>query len=121
MSDNPVPGTPSVTEIQARLDHVSQLLRESRSIDARSRKELKRLVEELGSILQSGDVAPAEAASLAETAAHLAEALQHRHDSGRLAQLRDRIERGVLAAEAEAPVTSGVVMQLLDVLANLGI
>jgi len=121
MSDNPVPGTPSVPEIQARLDRLAQLVRESHSIDARSRRELTGLVEELGSILQAGDVAPAEASVLADTATHLAEALQQRHDTGRLAALRDRIEQGVLAAEAEVPVASGVVMRLLDLLANLGI
>jgi hypothetical protein len=121
MTDNPVPGTPSLPEVQARLHDVARLLRESQAIDPQTRQSLAELVDELGAALRSTSVDPAEAAHLAQTAAQLAEALHHRHDQGRLAQVRDRLEQTVLAAEARAPFAAGLVRRLLDALANVGI
>jgi hypothetical protein len=46
MPDNTTPGTPSVTEIQARLHEVAGLLRDTRSMDPQSRQVLAELVRE---------------------------------------------------------------------------
>jgi hypothetical protein len=121
MSENAVPGSPSAAEIQARLDGVTRLLRESPAIDRKSRQALLDLVDELRTALQSGQVDLAEAADLADTAAHLADALHHGHGRERLGSIRDRIEEAVLEAEVEAPLTVGLAHRLMDVLANLGI
>src|SRR5262245_9592737 len=75
MPDNPIPATPAVPEIQSRLREVAQLLRQSRSLDPASRRVLAELVDELGTMLQSGQCPAAEVAHLAGTTAQLAEAL----------------------------------------------
>src|SRR4051812_4630296 len=107
MPDIPESGTPSVPEIQTRLGEVTQLLRQTHSVDPASRRVLAELVDELGKMLQSGQVPPAEVAQLAGTTAQLAEALHHQHDKGWLDTVRDRFEGAVASAEAHAPVAVG--------------
>ena len=113
-------GTPSLPEIQERLREVAGLLRESPAIDPESRQALAGLIDELGTALASGVGPSPEGAHLALTAAHLAESL-HQQDQGRLGQVRDRLEQGLLAAEARAPLVSGLIHRLLEALANVGI
>src|SRR5262245_33558203 len=121
MPDNPIPATPAVPEIQSRLREVAQLLRQSRKLDPASRRVLAELVDELGTMLQSGQCPAAEVAHLAGTTAQLAEALHHQHDKGWLESVRDQFEAAVVKAEAQAPVAVGVARRLLDTLANMGI
>jgi len=121
MPENPVPGTPSVPEIQARLHAVAQQLQRSHSLDPASRRALGELVQELSTAIQSAQVPPAEMAHLAESTARLAESLHHKHDQGLLSQARDRFEQAVIGAEAQAPFVTGLARRLLETLANLGI
>src|SRR5260370_24027982 len=100
MTSNPEPTTPSVPEIQARLNGIARLVRNSRTIDPESKQPLLELVNDLGKVLQTGEASPAEVAPLAETTGQLADALHHQHEG-----IRDRIERALLAAEAAHPVT----------------
>jgi hypothetical protein len=116
-----MPGTPSVPEIQARLNTITQLLQRSASLDPASRQALADLVQELSTALQSGQVPPAELAQLAERTARLAESLHHRHDQGVLGHARERFEEAVVGAEAQAPFIAGLAHRLLETLANLGI
>jgi hypothetical protein len=120
MSETTKPDTPPVPEIQARLREVAGLLRESPSIDPESRQALAGLIDELSTALGSAPAASAEVTHLGETTAHLVESL-HRHEQGPLGQLRDRLERAVLAAEARAPFAAGLVRRMLDALADMGI
>jgi len=121
MPDNPVPGTPSVPEIQARLHAVAQLLREPRPLDSSARQALAELVDELSAALRSAQVPPAEVAQLAEATAQLAESLRQPHDRRRAETVRGRFEEAVLEAEVRHPYTAGLAQRLLDALANLGI
>jgi hypothetical protein len=121
MSETPESATPSVPEIQTRLHDVARMLRAAGSLDPEARHVLAELVDELTAALQASKAPPAEVAQLAASAAQLAEALHHQHDRGLLADARDRLGAAVLRAEASAPVATGLALQLLDTLANIGI
>src|SRR5262245_51799618 len=121
MADNPLPGTPSVPELQARLHAVAHLLHESSALDPVSRHALTELVDELSAAFQTTPVPPTELAHLAQSTARLAEALHHQHDRGLLGGVRDRFEQAVVSAETHAPFATGLARRLLNALANLGI
>jgi hypothetical protein len=118
--DTPKP-TPSAQEVQVRLHEVAKLLRGSRSLDAEAKRTLAELVDELSTLLATGNVPLAEVARLAESTVHLAESLQHPQNKGLLGNARDRLETAVIEAEAHAPVAVGLAQRLLDALANIGI
>jgi hypothetical protein len=121
MPDTPGTNPPSVQDVQARLHEVARLVRQSRSLDARSQRVLAELVDELSAALAAPNVPPAEVARLAESTAHLAESLHREHDKGLVEKARDRLDGAVFEAEAHAPVAVGLARQLLDALANIGI
>jgi hypothetical protein len=121
MPETPAPGTPAVPEIQARLQDIARLLRQSGTIDPESRHALSELVDELSKVLKTADVPAAEVTHLAESTAHLAESLHHQREQGLLGKARDRLERAVSDAEVQAPNAVGVARRLLEALANLGI
>ena len=121
MSENSAEGVPSVAELKARLHAVAQRLRQPGPVDPEAKRTLAELVDELSAALGSGEVPPAEVAHLAESTAHLAEALHEREDAGLLGGARDRLEQAALNAEARAPLAVGLARRLLDALANIGI
>ncbi len=111
----------NVEDVQARLHEVARMLRGSSSLDSEARPFLAELVDELGATLTASNAPPAELARLAESAAHLAEALHHQHDQGFLGNARDRLNSALIQAESKAPLAAGVARRLLDAIANLGI
>jgi hypothetical protein len=121
VSDNPSSNLLSVMDVQGRLHEVARLLRESGSLDAASQRALAELVDELSRSLQAGNVPPTEVAHLADSTAHLAEALHHQHDTGIVGKARERLEGAVVQAEAHAPLAVGLARRVLDALANIGI
>jgi hypothetical protein len=112
MPETPEPSQPAVPEVQARLQEVARLLKQSGSLDPAARQALADLVSELAP--------PDEVTHLAETTAHLAEAL-HRPEPRLPVTLRDRLEQSIVNAEAHAPTAVGLARRLLDALANIGI
>jgi hypothetical protein len=121
MAEAPRPATPSVPEIQDRLQAAAHLLRRKGPLDREAKTALAELVDELGRILETTAVPPAEVTLLAESTAHLAEALQQQQQRELPVSVRERLERAVVRAEAQAPVAVGLARRLLDALANLGI
>jgi hypothetical protein len=121
MSDTPKSNVPSVADVQARLEEVARTVQKSPSLDADARRVFGELVDELRTLLATQNVPPAEVARLADSTAHLAESLRHRHDKGLLESARDRLDGAVIDAEAHAPIAVGLARQLLDALANIGI
>src|SRR5213593_3300753 len=104
MTDQPVPTT---SQVRAHLHTLSLLLRQNR-LDAQTQALVADLVEELGRSLESSAVPSDEVARLAESTAHLVEAVHHRHDPTMLEAARNRLDRAVLAVEAEAPGLAGL-------------
>lgn len=119
MSEQPTPG-PSLDETRARLLACAMSLRDADHIEPEAQRALADLVLELADAL-GPQVPTAQAAHLAETSAHLVEALHEPQDAGLIAAARRRVEEAAARAEAGAPVATGVARQLIDLLAGLGI
>ena len=119
MSDEPA--LPSVPDVRTRLSAAAKTLRESPSLDPAVRGELAQLLDEFDRVLKAQAAPPAEVVHLAEGAAHLAEALQQRHDPGLVEASRNRLERLVFNAEARAPIAVNLAQALIDALVGLGI
>lgn len=121
MSTSPDAGVPSVPEVRARLHDAAAMIRGSSSLDPALRDTLTELLEELRRALEQPSAPPDEVSRLADSAAHLAEALHAEHDRGLVANARGRLERLMLQAESHAPTTVGLAQRLIDAIANLGI
>lgn len=122
MSDRPEPGTPDAVEVRSRLLDAARTVRDSESLDPEVRAALADLLDELNRAVGAPDATPAEVAHLAESAAHLAEALHHpRQDHGLLGRARDRLGEVVARAESHAPAAAGLARRLIDMLAAMGI
>jgi hypothetical protein len=103
-----------------RLEEVVGLLRSSSHIDPQVQQALADLVDELIHSLDPNTPA-AQAEHLAESSAHLVQALHRKHHAGLIAAAKDRLEEAATRAEAEAPVATGLARRLIDTLASLGI
>jgi hypothetical protein len=114
----PVPETAAA--VRAQLQRIVAKLRSTRHIEPEVQQALADLVDELIRVMDPNAPA-AEAAHLAESSAHLVDALDRKHHPGLIAAARDRLEEAATRAEAEAPVATGLARRLIDTLANLGI
>jgi hypothetical protein len=119
--EQPAPQTPPLSGVANSLHTLAQQLRQAQHLGPEARQELAGLVEELGQALRAGTVPPAEAAHLADSTAHLLQALHQRQDPGLLTAARERLERAMTNAETKAPFVVGIAQRLLDALAGLGI
>jgi hypothetical protein len=122
MPDGLVPSTPAESAVRARLHDAARTARESRSLAPDVRTALAELLDELSRTVDAPGRTPAEVAHLAETTAHLTDALHHAgHDRGVIAAARDRLGALLVRAEAKAPTAVGLARQLTDALARMGI
>lgn len=121
MPEQPPPGTPAATGVQTSLHTIAEILRDPRPLSRDVRSVLADLVDELGRILGTATVPPAEVAHLTESTAQLARAVHVQASAGLLAAARDRLEAAILATESKAPLTAGLARRLLDTLADIGI
>jgi hypothetical protein len=103
------------------LHELAEKLREADHLGPEAQGAVADLLDELARALPPADVAPVEAAHLAETATHLAEALHQRHEFGVLTGALERFKKSVARAEARAPRATGIARRLIEALANLGI
>jgi hypothetical protein len=113
--------TPPTASLEASIHELARVVREGRHLDPDAQQALADLVDELTNTLQNTALPAEETARLAESAAHLAQALHQRHEPTMLQQARDRLQQAVARAEVEAPVATGIARRLLDALANIGI
>ena len=122
MPDEPAPSVPAESAVRARLHDAARTARESASLDPEVRAALADLLDELSRTVDAPGRTPAEVAHLAESAAHLTDALHHAgHDRGVVATARDRLGALLVRAEARAPTAVGLARQLTDALARMGI
>jgi hypothetical protein len=121
MSEQPPGGPPVTSEVEASLHTIARVLREAQPLGPEARRALADLVDELGNVLHSAAVPAPDVSHLADSTTHLIQALHQRHDAGRLARARDRLEQAILSVERQAPVAAGLARRVLDALANVGI
>jgi hypothetical protein len=120
MTELPSPNTPASNGLRSHLQELAKLLHEADHLDPEAQQTLADLVAELGEALEAGNLEAASTAHLADSTAHLVEALRRpRH--GVLAAARDRLRRAAALAGAEAPVATGFLHRLIEALSNIGI
>ena len=121
MPEQPPSGPPAPSGVQASLHAIAEVLREPRPLSREAREALAALVDELGAAVSSAPVPPAEVAHLADSTAHLVQAVHRQATPGLLAAARQRLDRAIVAAETTSPLAAGLARRLLDALANIGI
>jgi hypothetical protein len=107
--------------VQSSLHTIAEVLRDPHPLSFEAREALAALLDELGNLLTAPEAPPQALGHLAESTAHLVQAVHRRADEGLLTAARDRAEQSILGIEAQAPVLAGVARRLLDALANIGI
>jgi hypothetical protein len=107
--------------VQASLHTIAEILRDPRPLSHDVREVLAALLDELGQVLATTAVPPAEVAHLAESTAVLARAVHRQEAPGLLAKARERLDAAIVAAESHSPLMAGLAHRLLDALANIGI
>jgi hypothetical protein len=103
------------------LHAISELLRQPHRLGAAGQAALADLVDELDSALKIGKIPIVEAARLAETASHFAEAVHREEETGVLRAARDRLEEATVAVENHAPTVAGLAWRFMDALSHIGI
>lgn len=100
---------------------LAQRLREADHLGPEAQAAVADLLDELSRAIPTTSFDPQEAAHLADSAAHLADALRQRRGHNGLRAALDRFETAVARAEARAPLASGIASRIIETLANLGI
>ena len=118
MSEQP---TPAADALESNIHELARVVREARRLDPDARRALADLVDELSRTLHTAPHSAEETSRVAESAAHLAEALLAGREETVLTSARGRLENAAALADARAPVVSGLARRVLDVLADLGI
>jgi hypothetical protein len=121
MPEQPPAGSPAPSDVQARLRDLAQRLRATEHLDPETQQELADLLEEMSQTVATHAAPSPELTHLADSTAHLAQALHQEQDAGLLARARERLEEAVVRAETGAPVAAGLARRLIDALSNLGI
>ncbi len=126
MTDQPMPADSGdaiakVEALRTRLLAGAERLRGLDHLEPEDQLAVANLVRELADLLDPEADSSESDAHLAEESAALLQAIGTRHDAGLIASARDRLEEAAARAEAAAPVTTGVVRQLIDALAGIGI
>ena len=111
----------SSEERAAALHAVARALRETPHLGREAKQALADFLDALEDPRTTAAASPADVNRLTERATILLNALRHQHDTGVLADARDRLEEAVLRAESAAPVMAGALRRLLDALANIGL
>jgi hypothetical protein len=111
-----------VAELRSRLLAGAARLQGLDHLEPDDQVALANLIGELADLLDPHAATDqAEHKHLAEQSAVLIQAIGTKQDTGLIAAARDRLEEAAARAEAAAPVATGVVRQLIDALAGIGI
>jgi hypothetical protein len=120
-----VPEQPSVGETPdpstgSDIEELARRLVGFEHLEPEARATLAGLLRKLAAELDRSEPSP-QKEQLAESTALLVRAVEDRHETGLVATARERLEHAVARAEAKAPVATDLVLQLINLLADLGI
>ncbi len=102
------------------IEELARRLREAEHLEPEAREQVAELLGELAAELDQTEPSPHKE-QLAKSAAQLVRAVKDQHEPGMIEAAKDRLEEAVARAEANAPVATDLVLQLIDLLATLGI
>lgn len=121
MPEKPTPAVHGDDPVRRRLEELAQVLRKAHHLDPATRQKLTDLVAELSRDLGPDTLPPDQRERVADSLTDLTRAVREQEAVGPLRAARERLEAAVVEAEAEAPVASGVLLRIIDALANIGI
>jgi hypothetical protein len=106
--------------VENDIEKLARSLREAEHLEPEARVQAADLLGDLAAELDQTEPS-AHNERLAESAAQLVRAVKDQREPALIGAARERVEKAVAAAEAKAPVATDLVLQLIDVLAGLGI
>jgi hypothetical protein len=120
-----MPEQPSTDETPDRsvgtdIEELARRLGGVEHLEPEARATLAGLLRKLAAELDQAEPS-AHKEHLAESTAQLVRAVKDQHEPGLVEAARERLEEAVARAEANAPVATDLVLQLIGVLARLGI
>lgn len=121
MSEQSVPDPKTVAETQAKLRELASTLRTAGQLDPQMQQALADLLDELGAELNPGAEISAHEVHLAEAAHDVAHSVHEHRPRGLITTAKDRLQEAATRVEVDAPVMTGVVNRLVDLLASMGI
>jgi hypothetical protein len=120
MQEQPPKGEEPAPTILDEIEELARHLREAEHLEPEARTKAASLLRDLAEALEQPRPS-AQAEQLAQSTAQLVKAVSDQHEPGLIEAARDRVEKAIARAEAKAPVATDIVLQLVDVLAGLGI
>ena len=121
MPEQTTPEPQPVAQTQSNLRQLAASLRETGHLEPETQEALANLLDELGTELDSVGLASANTLHLAQAVTEVACSLHEQRSVGLLAFTQDRLKNAAMKAEVEAPVATGVVYRLIDLLGSIGI
>jgi hypothetical protein len=121
MSTESAPEPLAPAQTQASLKQLAAALRSADHLEPETQKALASLLDELGTEFGATGLTSPNAVHLAETVNDVARSLHERRLPQVSPTARNRLKDAAARAEVEAPVASGVVYRLIDLLQSLGI
>jgi hypothetical protein len=120
MQEQPSKREESDPSVVNYIEELARRLREVEHLDPEARAEAADLLGDLAVALNQPE-SSAQTEHLAQRTAQLVQAVNDQHEPGLIAATRERLEEAIAKAEAKAPVATDIVLQLIDVLAGMGI
>ena len=102
------------------IEELARRLREAEHLEPTARAKAAALLRKLATTLDQPETS-AQTEHLSQSTAQLVRAVKDQHDHGLIEAARERVLQAVARAEAKAPVATDIVLQLIDVLAGVGI
>ncbi len=120
MQEQPTKGEEPVPPVVDDIEELARRLHEAEHLEPESRAELARLLRHLAEVLERPGASP-HAEHLAQSTAELVQAVKDQREPRLIEAARGRLDGAIARAEVKAPVATDVVLQLIDVLAGIGI
>lgn len=108
------------SDFDASLRELAELIRSADHLEGEAKEELAELFDDLAQALADGRIDAAEAEQIEQVVQHVEQAIRESHP-GILAMARDAAERLVASLDARAPMLTGFLRRLADLLSDLGI
>ena len=120
MPEEPSTGETPDLSVGRDFEELARRLGAVEHLEPEARATLAGLLRKLAAELDQAEASVQEK-HLAESTAQLVRAVKDQHEPGLVEAARERLEEAVARAEANAPVATDLVLQLINVLARLGI